>query len=70
MGKLLQEKKFHSVYLCGALIRAAKDECPAAHYFETRELLIDELKKNPLTDSTVLVKASRGMGLEGVVLFL
>lgn len=70
LGKLLQEKKFHRVYLCGALIRAAKDECPAAHYFETRELLIDELKKNPLTDSTILVKASRGMGLEGIVDYL
>jgi UDP-N-acetylmuramoyl-tripeptide--D-alanyl-D-alanine ligase len=70
MGKLLQEKKFHSVYLCGALIRAAKDECPGARHFETRELLIDELKKNPITDSTILVKASRGMGLEGIVDYL
>jgi UDP-N-acetylmuramoyl-tripeptide--D-alanyl-D-alanine ligase len=70
LGKLLQEKKFHRVYLCGTLIRAAKEECPAARHFETRELLIDELKKNPLTDSTVLVKASRGMGLEGIVDYL
>jgi UDP-N-acetylmuramoyl-tripeptide--D-alanyl-D-alanine ligase len=70
LGKLLQEKKFHRVYLCGTLIRAAKEEYPAARHFETRELLIDELKKNPITDSTILVKASRGMGLEGVVVFL
>ncbi len=70
LGKLLQEKKLDRVYLCGTLIRAAKEECPAARHFETRELLIDELKKNPKTDSTILVKASRGMGLEGVVVFL
>lgn len=70
LGKLLQEKKLDRVYLCGTLIRAAKEECPAARHFETRELLIDELKKNPITDSTILVKASRGMGLEGVVIFL
>ncbi len=70
LGKLLQEKKLDRVYLCGTLIRAAKEECPAARHFETRELLIDELKKNPITDSTILVKASRGMGLEGVVVFL
>jgi UDP-N-acetylmuramoyl-tripeptide--D-alanyl-D-alanine ligase len=70
LGNLLQEKKFHRVYLCGTLIRAAKEECPTARHFETRELLIDELKKNPITDSTILVKASRGMGLEGVVVFL
>lgn len=70
LGKLLQEKKLDRVYLCGTLIRAAKEECPAARYFETRELLVDELRKNPITDSTILVKASRGMGLEGVVIFL
>jgi len=70
LGKLLQEKKLDRVYLCGSLIRAAKEECPAARHFETRELLIDELKKNPITDSTILVKASRGMGLEEVVVFL
>jgi UDP-N-acetylmuramoyl-tripeptide--D-alanyl-D-alanine ligase len=70
LGNLLQEKKLDRVYLCGTLIRAAKEECPAARYFETRELLVDELRKNPITDSTILVKASRGMGLEGVVIFL
>ncbi len=70
LGKLLQEKKLDRVYLCGTLIRAAKEEYPAARHFETRELLIDELEKNPITDATILVKASRGMGLEGVVLFL
>jgi UDP-N-acetylmuramoyl-tripeptide--D-alanyl-D-alanine ligase len=70
LGKLLQEKKLDRVYLCGTLIRAAKEECPAARHFETRELLIDELKKNPITDATILVKASRGMGLEEVVVFL
>ncbi|MCX8490529.1 MAG: UDP-N-acetylmuramoyl-tripeptide--D-alanyl-D-alanine ligase, partial [Cyclobacteriaceae bacterium] len=70
LGKLLQEKEFGRVYLCGTLIRAAKDKCPSARHFETRELLIDELKKNPITDSIILVKASRGIGLEGVVVFL
>jgi UDP-N-acetylmuramoyl-tripeptide--D-alanyl-D-alanine ligase len=70
LGKLLQEKKLDRVYLCGTLIRAAKEEYPAARHFETRELLIDELEKNPITDATILVKASRGMGLEEVVVFL
>jgi len=70
LGKLLQEKKLDSIYLCGTLVSAAKDECPGARHFETRELLIDELKKNPITDSTILVKASRGMGLEGILDYL
>jgi UDP-N-acetylmuramoyl-tripeptide--D-alanyl-D-alanine ligase len=70
LGKLLEEKKFDAVYLCGKLIRVAKEEIPSAQYFESRELLLAELKRKPLTDSTVLVKASRGMGLEAVVEFL
>jgi UDP-N-acetylmuramoyl-tripeptide--D-alanyl-D-alanine ligase len=70
LGKLLQEKKIDLVYLCGKLIQVAKEEFPTAQYFETKEFLISELKKNPLTDSTILVKASRGMKLEEVVDFL
>lgn len=70
LGKLLKEKKLDVVYLCGKLIQAAKEEFSEAHYFESKELLIAELKKNPLSNSTVLVKASRGMGLEAVVEFL
>jgi UDP-N-acetylmuramoyl-tripeptide--D-alanyl-D-alanine ligase len=70
MGKLVSEKKFDQVYFCGKLIKAGKEEFPSAHYFETKEQLIEELKKNPLMDSTILVKASRGMGLEAMVEFL
>jgi UDP-N-acetylmuramoyl-tripeptide--D-alanyl-D-alanine ligase len=70
LGKLLKEKKLDAVYLCGKLISVAKEEFSEAQYFESRESLIAELKKKPLSDSTVLVKASRGMGLEAVVEFL
>lgn len=70
LGKLLKEKKLDTVYLCGKLISAAKDEFHSAHYFESTELLIDELKKNPVFNSTILIKASRGMGLEEIVDFL
>ncbi|MFM9840224.1 MAG: UDP-N-acetylmuramoyl-tripeptide--D-alanyl-D-alanine ligase [Cyclobacteriaceae bacterium] len=70
LGKLLKEKKLDRVYLCGKLIQAAKEEFPDADYFESKDLLLAELKKNPIKDSTVLVKASRGIGLEAVVEFL
>ncbi len=70
LGKLLKEKKLDTVYLCGKLISAAKEEIQSAHYFKSTELLIDELKKNPIMNSTVLVKASRGMGLEAMIDFL
>ena len=70
MGKLLAEKKFSEVYLCGNLMRSAAMQIPSAKYFEKKESLLNELKATPITNATVLVKASRGIGLESVVEFL
>jgi UDP-N-acetylmuramoyl-tripeptide--D-alanyl-D-alanine ligase len=70
LGKMLKEKKLDAVYLCGKLIQVAKEEFSDANYFESKDLLLAELKRNPINNSTVLVKASRGMGLEAVVEFL
>lgn len=64
LGKLLAEKKFDQVYLCGQLIKAALQEIPTANYFETRDLLLKQLKSHPIQNATILIKASRGMGLE------
>ena len=58
------------VYLCGQLIRSAFHKQPGARYFETRELLTDYLKAHPVKNSTILIKASRGMALEGIIDFL
>jgi UDP-N-acetylmuramoyl-tripeptide--D-alanyl-D-alanine ligase len=70
LGELLGKKKFDCVYLCGALMKSAKAVLPDALYFEKKEQLIDELKKNPLSNATVLIKASRGIGLETVLDFI
>jgi UDP-N-acetylmuramyl pentapeptide synthase len=35
-----------------------------------KEQLIEDLKRSPIQESTVLVKASRGIGLETVVEYL
>ncbi|MBL0741563.1 UDP-N-acetylmuramoyl-tripeptide--D-alanyl-D-alanine ligase [Chryseolinea lacunae] len=70
VGRLLKENKFDKVYLCGALMKSAKEEYPEAILFENKTLLMDELKNRPLNNATVLVKASRGVGLETVVEFL
>ena len=67
LGRLLKEKKFDRVYLCGKLMRSAKAEFSDALLFESKDLLMEELKRNPINDSTILVKASRGIGLETVV---
>ncbi len=70
IGELLTDKKFDQVYLCGKLMRATKDIYASAQLFEQKDLLIEALRKNPVKDSTILVKASRGIGLESVVEYL
>jgi UDP-N-acetylmuramoyl-tripeptide--D-alanyl-D-alanine ligase len=70
IGELLNEKKFDQVYFCGKLMKAAKAAHGAGKLFEEKELLMNELKHHPIKDSTILVKASRGIGLESVVEYL
>lgn len=67
MGKILTASNFSAVYLCGELMRWAKEECPTAKYFASKTDLINHLKSNTPVNSTILIKASRGMGLEAVV---
>lgn len=70
IGKLLQNLCFNEVYLCGPLMKAAQIYIPSAKHFHTREELTNALRENTFADATILVKASRGMGLESVVDFL
>jgi UDP-N-acetylmuramoyl-tripeptide--D-alanyl-D-alanine ligase len=70
IGRLIREKGFRNVYLCGSLFKSALHEIPAAKYFTKKEELIQELKQFPIHDATVLVKASRGIGLETIVDYL
>ncbi len=67
IGKLLVDKKFNSVYLCGKLMKAAMTEIPSAYYYEKKEDLLKALQQNPLSNATILIKASRGIGLEAVL---
>jgi UDP-N-acetylmuramoyl-tripeptide--D-alanyl-D-alanine ligase len=70
IGKLAHEKKIDTVWLVGELFQVAKSEIPQASFFSSKEQLIDTLKQNHFQDSVILVKASRGMGLEAIVEFL
>ncbi len=67
IGAFIRAKNLDEVYLCGSLFRAALTELPQAKHFPEKPALIDDLKKNPIADATVLVKGSRGMGLEEIV---
>lgn len=70
IGKLLQESNLDQVLLCGSMMRWAKEECPKTKHFEQKDLLIEFLKVNRFENSTILVKASRGIGLETVLDYL
>jgi UDP-N-acetylmuramoyl-tripeptide--D-alanyl-D-alanine ligase len=70
IGTILKDKGITKAYLCGPLMAAAKRTLPKAKFFSSREDLLGELKARPLSDSLVLVKASRGMALEKIIDFL
>ena len=67
IGQLIQQKKFTNVYLCGKLFRTTAELIPEAKYFESKSALAENLKERPLTNATILIKASRGIGLETIV---
>lgn len=70
IGTLLKDRKITKAFLCGSLMKAAQTTFPEGKFFDSRDLLVEELRKNPIHDSLILVKASRGMALEKVVEFL
>ena len=67
LGELLAQKGFDEVYLCGSLMQAASKQLPHAFYFEKKEELIKHLQNRPIEGATILIKASRGIGLETVL---
>ncbi len=70
IGALIREKELKNIYLCGSLFKSALREIPYAKYFEKKDQLVQELKDYPISNATILVKASRGIGLETVVEYL
>lgn len=66
LGLLLKENGIDA-YLCGQLIQSAREVFPEGNYFTTKEALTQALKEKPIQNATVLIKASRGMALEGIV---
>ncbi len=67
IGALLKLLTDTKVILVGMHMAAAFKECDTASYFERKEAVVAYLEANPITDSTVLLKGSRGMGLETLV---
>ena len=70
LGKLIAEGKFDLVILAGKDMRYALEYLPKAYYFPDKFSLHNWLMDNPMTDTYILVKGSRGMSLESVVPFI
>jgi UDP-N-acetylmuramoyl-tripeptide--D-alanyl-D-alanine ligase len=72
IGTLLKYCKFDYILLAGQLMESAVKVLPLmkVHYFPDKFGLHNWLQDNPVTDTHILVKGSRGMGLESVLPFL
>lgn len=70
LGKLIADGKFDLVILAGKDMHYALAMLPKAYYFPDKFSLHNWLMDNPMTDTHVLVKGSRGMSLESVVPFI
>ncbi len=68
LGKLLTTHlgDFSTIVLVGKQMKYAKALVPSALYFETKDVLMDWLKQQKFMHATILIKGSRGIGLETV----
>ncbi|MBK0403398.1 UDP-N-acetylmuramoyl-tripeptide--D-alanyl-D-alanine ligase [Adhaeribacter sp. BT258] len=64
LGELIAQQPIEMVWLCGQKMKAAAQVNPAFKHFETKAELESYLKANPVKNSYLLIKGSRGMGLE------
>lgn len=67
IGELLAQGNIQRVLLCGEFMEDAHRTCPGSHYFADKTTLEKHLRTHPITDSTVLIKGSRGMAMETLV---
>jgi len=58
---------FDQVILCGKEMMAAAEKYPEFTYFENKAALQNWLRENPIQNAQILVKGSRGMGLESLL---
>ena len=70
IGAKLKELNIQDAFFCGSAMQAAYDAYSEGHYMMTKDLLISYLKENKFADSTILIKASRGIALEDVVKYI
>ncbi len=70
LGKLLSQHHFDKVILYGEEMQAALAFLPKAYFFTDKFSLHNWLSDNPISESIVLIKGSRGAKMESVLEFL
>lgn len=70
LGELVAQQQFDVVILAGKLMQDALPALPKAYYFPDKFSLHNWIVDHPQTNTHVLIKGSRGMGLETVVPYL
>jgi UDP-N-acetylmuramoyl-tripeptide--D-alanyl-D-alanine ligase len=70
LGQLVAKQKFDVVILAGKLMQDALPALPQAYYFPDKFSLHNWIVDHPQQNTHVLIKGSRGMGLETVVPYL
>ncbi|MFD2569981.1 UDP-N-acetylmuramoyl-tripeptide--D-alanyl-D-alanine ligase [Spirosoma soli] len=70
LGKLIADSNFDLVILAGKDMKYALAHLPNAYYFPDKFSLHNWIMDNPMTDTHILIKGSRGMSLETVVQFI
>jgi UDP-N-acetylmuramoyl-tripeptide--D-alanyl-D-alanine ligase len=67
LGKLISGLPSEKVILCGKDMQYAKDYCHHATYFKEKKDLEKWIKEQKFDNYEILIKGSRGMGLESLV---
>lgn len=70
IGRKLRDLEIQNAFFCGTLMKSAFEAYGGGHYMQTKDQLIAYLKENKFPDSTILIKASRGMALEDIVEYI
>ena len=67
IGELLSQTNIDHVLLCGEMMKDTHDAYPQAKHFKSKSELAAYLKDHKFDQSTILLKASRGIGLETIL---
>jgi len=67
LGQLLTNLGLHHVVLIGPLMQAAAEAHPSAHYFADKAAAAEWLAHQTIAGQLILLKGSRGMGLESLL---